>query len=307
MRQFMLSFILLLLMALGNGAISNDTFELPRHNAPVPVFKTEEVSISGQKGYRILTDRYDITVFRADDGILAGQQLEHLAAAWNLLFAELNIKTLNIKEGESASQRHRVTLYRDKQEYIARLRRFEPAIDQTNGFYSAPKKTAYFFSTETKILFHEGTHQILAEHFFHNNPPAFRNNFWAVEGMALFMETLKIEEKSYKIGDILANRLYSAKVYRFERNHHLPIRKLTAMSAADIQTNADLQQIYSQSAALTHWLMFAEKGRYRSAWFELLRLTYRDSAKPETLSELTGLSYEELDAKYAEFLETIPE
>ena len=147
----------------------------------------------------------------------------------------------------------------------------------------------------------------MAERFFHEKQPAFRNNFWVVEGIALFMETLRIENKCYKIGDILADRLYAAK-YQFEQGTHLPIQKLTAMSSVEIQSRSseDLNKIYRQSATLVHWLMFAEEGRYRKALFELLRQTYRDAATPEALSTLTGLSYEELDAQYVEFLKTIP-
>jgi len=141
---------------------------------------------------------------------------------------------------------------------------------------------------------------------FHEKQPTFRNNFWAVEGIALFMETLKIEDKYYQIGDILADRLYAAKV-QSERGYRMSIQRLTAMSAAEIQSSTEeLLPIYRQSVALTHWLMLAEEGRYRPALFELLRQTYRNEATPETLSELTGLSYAELDARYAEFLNTIP-
>ena len=283
----MCSFILLTILFLCNEAES-DTFELPRPN---------ENMVSGS--------RYNITANRQEDGQLMGKRLEHLSNALDILFAEF-MKGAKI---EPAQHRHKVILYRDKREYVTRLLHIEPDIARTNGFYHAPSKTAYFFSTEAKIVFHEGTHQILAERFFHEKIPAFRNNFWAVEGIALFMETLKIEEKRYTIGSIRADRLYSAKVYRFDQNHNLPIRRLTAMSVAEIQSssNRELQRIYSQSATLTHWLMFAERGRYREALFELLRQTYCDEAKPETLSELTGLSYEELDAKYAEFLKTIPD
>jgi len=287
MLRFTFSCILLTTLLLCNESKSN-TLVLPRQNGDV-----------------VPGSHYVLTTNRVEDGQFIGERLEHLSNAWNLLFAEL-MKDAKI---EPAQHRHRVILYRNQREYIASLWRIEPAIAQTNGFYHAPRKTAHFFSTESKILFHEGTHQILAERFFHERVPTFRNNFWAVEGIALLMETLKIEEERYKIGDILADRLYSAKVYRFEQNHHLPIRRLTAMSAAEIQSkpSRELQQIYSQSAALTHWLMFAEEGRYRGALFELLRRTYRNEATPETLSELTGLSYEELDAKYAEFLKTIPD
>ena len=286
MQQFIFSFILLLVFLLCNGA-KGDVLELPRKNGDV-----------------VAGSRYIITTTRQADGKLIGEQLEHLADALDSLFAEY-IKDAEI---EPARHRHRVILYRNQREYSANLRRIEPTIDRTNGFYHAPGKTAHFFSTETKILFHEGTHQILAERFFHEKTPTFRNNFWVTEGIALFMETLIIEEERYRIGNILADRLYSAKVYWFEQNHRLSTRQLTAMSVAQIQASAnrELQRIYSQSAALTHWLMFAEEGRYRGALFELLRRTYRNEATPDTLSELTGLSHEELDTKYAEFLKTIP-
>ena len=297
MRQF--SFFCVLLVILLCGTVRSDTLKLPR-----PVGDTIPGSLHDHD------TRYHIITVRQEDGKLLGERMEHLANVWDLLFEEFTQReqatvSPHIKI-EPAKIRHRVILYRSQREYIDNLRHIEPDIARTNGLYLAPRKTAYFFSTEAKILFHEGTHQILAERFFHEKSPTFRNNFWAVEGIALFMETLKIEDKHYKVGDILANRLYSAMVYRFEQNHHLPIRQLTAMGAAEIQLSEDLQPIYSQSATLVHWLMFAEAGRYRGALFELLRRTYCNEATPETLSELTGLSYEELDAKYVEFLKTIP-
>jgi len=295
MKQFAL--LCILLFATG------DTFELPKQNAPAMPFKTEEINTNGLKRYRILTEHYDITAARLEDGNLAGERLEHLFNVWTLLFTEF----VKEQEIEPEQRLHRVILYRNQREYIANLQRIDPSIARSNGYYSPSRKTAYFFSTEAKILFHEGTHQILAEHFLLEKPPAFRNNFWIVEGIALFMQTLKVEDTCYTIGDILADRLYSAKEYRFKQNHTLSIRSLTAMSSTEIQSRADLQKIYSQSATFTHWLMFAEKGRYRNGLFELLRRTYLDSATSETLGELTGLSYEELDKKYEEFLQTIPE
>ena len=277
--------------------------ELPRAIEQTRGIKAEEINIDGQKWYRIQTSHHDITAPQSDAGISVGERLEHLFNVCHLLCAECISQTEDVPE----QHRHQVILYRNKQEYVSHLRPVDPFADRTNGYYSAPQKTVYFFSPETKILFHEGTHQILAEHFFRGAQPAFRNNFWIAEGIALFMESLKIEENCYKIGDIRADRLYAAKVYQFERNYTMPIRKLTAMSAAEIQSSAEIQRIYSQSATLTHWLMVAEGGRFRKHLWELLHRTYRDTAKPETLSILTGLSYEELDVKYAEFLKTIPE
>ena len=302
MRRVAFHFILLTVSVLCNGARGNDFLELPRNIEQTPAFKTEEIDIGGQKRYRILTEHYEITAARSEDGTLAGEKLEHLFYVWKLLSADF----IEEVKDKPLQRRLRVVLYRDKQEYIDNLLRLDPLIDRTNGFYFAPRKTAYFFSPEAKVLFHEGTHQILVEHFFHEKVPVFRNNIWVIEGIALLMETLNIKDKSYKIGNLFDDRLYAATVYRFEQNYNLPIRKMAAMSAAEIQTSADIVKIYSQSATLVYWLMFMEEGRYRKPLFELLRQTYHDSAKPETLSKLTSLSYEELDKKYVEFLKTVP-
>ena len=297
-------FVLLSITLFGNRVADNDTLKLPKKNVLPTAFQTEEVDVNGQQRVRILTDRYNITAHGAKEGNLAGERLEHLFHVWTLLAVEF----LNELKFDPVPHHHQVVLHRDEQEYRQQIRRIEPFIRQrTNGYYSAPRKKAYFYAPESKVLFHEGTHQIFLEHFFRENKPAFRNNFWAVEGIALFMETLKIEEDCYRIGNILDDRLYAAKIYQFERNYNLPIRKLTAMSVEEIQENRNILSIYSQSAALVHWLMFAESGRYRKHLFELLRQTYLDTAKPETLSELTGLSYEELDRRYVEFLQTIPD
>jgi len=303
-KSFVTLFFFLFATLLCCEAKERNTDELPRKNAPAPLLQTDEIVMAGQKRYRILTEHYDITATRLEEGQRVAERLEHLVRVWKLLGGEL----MNETEKKPAL-RHRAILYRDKQEYTLHLYRIDPHIARTNGFYHPQSKTAFFFSPEAKVLFHEGTHQILAERFFHEKRPAFRNNFWVIEGMALFMETLKIEDEWYQIGDILANRLYSAKKYRFEQGHKLPIQKLTAMSQAEIQrqSDADLQRIYSQSATLVHWLMFAEEGRYRPALFELLRQTYHDSATAHSLSKLTGLSYEELDEKYEAFLKTVPE
>ena len=288
--------------ALGDGMENRNTYELPRKIDPEAVSSIEEIFFAGKKRVRLTTNHYEVIASLPESGILVGERLEHLSNVWNLLSAEAMMET----KSDCEQHQHQVIIFSNKKEYTFNLLHIDPFIDQTNGFYFAPMKTAYFFSPESKVLFHEGTHQIFVERFFREKKPAFRNNFWAVEGIALFMETLQVEEECYKIGNILDNRLYAAKVYQFERNYNLPIRKLAAMSAAEIKANKEIVRIYSQSAALVHWLMFAEEGRYRNPLFELLRQTYLDTATPDTLSELTGLSYEALDKIYVEFLKTIP-
>jgi len=274
--------LLFLIILLFDGTAIGNTIELPRE-------KTEQVE-----------SRYEITAPCAESGKHARERLAHLFDALQLLFGE------HLKPTGPMPDQMRVVIFRDKNEYVRELFPIESRIEMTNGLYFAPKKTMYLYAPETKVLFHEGTHQILREHFSPCQTPTFRNNFWVVEGIALFMETLRIEEEHYQLGNILADRLFSARIYQFDRDYDMPIRKLMAMGAAEVQSSEARQQIYSQSAALFHYLMFAEQGEYRKALFELLCRTYLGTATPETLSDLTGLSYEELDIKYLEFLETIP-
>ena len=154
--------ILLSISLLCGGARGSDSLELPRETEQTPTVKTEEIILGGQKRYRILTEHYDITASRHEDGTLAGEQLEHLLCVWKLLSADFIKET----ENKPAPPRHRIILYRDKQEYTDNLWRLEPSIARTNGYYSTPRKMAYFFSPEAKVMFHEGTHQILSERFF---------------------------------------------------------------------------------------------------------------------------------------------
>jgi hypothetical protein len=286
---------------LSDGTDNSFTYELPRSNDTESASSIEEFNDEGKKRFRLTTNHYEIIASQPEEANLAGERLEHLLSVWQSLAAEV----MNVTKDEP-SQHHQVIIYNNKDEYTLNLQHIDPFIDTTNGYYFAPTMTAYFFSPISKVLFHEGTHQIFVERFFPGKKPVFHNNFWVAEGIALFMETLQVEEHCYKIGNILDDRLYAAKVYQFERNYHLPIRNLTAMSAAEIQASKEMVRIYSQSAALVHWLMFAEEGRYRRSLFELLRQTYLDTAKPETLSELTGLTFEELDKNYVDFLKSIP-
>ena len=306
MKQLAFPLILLLTATLcHSNTLELPRLELPRKGESAIAIEITELAIAGQQRVRILTDRYDIIAPCTCTGTLAAERLEHLFRVWQLLAAE-HFGERPLAAPLAERTRHRVVIYRDRDEYIRNLLPIEPAIRRTNGYYSAPRRTVYFhLPLKEIVLFHEGTHQILSEHFFSEKMPMFRNNFWAVEGIALFMETLNIGEESYKVGDIMADRLFAARI-QHEQNFHMPIGRLTAMSAANIQASARITEIYRKSATLTHWLMFAEEGHHRKHLFELLRQTYANTASAETLSELTGLSFEELDRKYAEFLSTIP-
>jgi hypothetical protein len=63
---------------------------------------------------------------------------------------------------------------------------------------------------------------------------------------------------------------------------------------------------YSQGAALVHFFMHYDGGKYREALIEHLSQIYspdrRTRESPESLEDLTGVEAEELDQQYAEYI-----
>ncbi len=93
--------------------------------------------------------------------------------------------------------------FRTRDEYVATLRPMQPLIDKTIGYYSFDNHTAYFFAGEEEndgTLFHEAAHQL-----FHETRPVSRdlarkNNFWIVEAIACYMESLTVHEGYCTVG-----------------------------------------------------------------------------------------------------------
>lgn len=239
--------------------------------------------------------------------VISGE-LEALYTVWYSLFYADNTSS---EEDKAASPlKHRIQIFRNKNEYVFFLRRYDSGIARTNGFYSPQTATAFFFAEKNedfrRVLCHEVTHQLCSEIFGGKKMPEGAN-FWIIEGAALFMETFNVTKMQCSAGDITDNRLYAAKVYHFERHYRLPMEKLAALTALDIQQSKDIVKIYDKSAALFHLLMFADGGKYRPALCRLLRNVYSGKAEADSLPRSTGLSYGKLDEMYETFLKTVPD
>jgi len=75
---------------------------------------------------------------------------------------------------------------------------------------------------------------------------------------------------------------------------------------AAFQTAKEIRKNYSQGAALTHFFMHYDEGRYREALIEHLSQIYSPikavREHPESLADLTGVEDEILDGQYAEYI-----
>ena len=86
-------------------------------------------------------------------------------------------------------------------------------------------------------------------------------------------------------------------------SNYVPLAELSRLGLTDLQRRKDIARLYSQSAGLATFLVHGREGEYRPALVKLLQLIYTGRDKPNSLEQLTGRSFAELDRLYREYLE----
>ena len=276
----------------------------------------------GKDGWQVRSDNFLVT---SNDSQAAAAELaarlERLYQVWRQLFAGFSYPEREVQQlfaGErSARERHRpfrVFYHRDKNDYVAALERRQPRIAETLGIYFDDSREAHFFAGDARnvaTLNHEAVHQL-----FQETRPAARHvggdaNFWVVEGIATYFETLRehrdpVAGLYYTIGESSAGRLPAARERLLGENFYVPINELVRLGKDGLQRYPDLAKLYSQSTALAALLMDGDGGRYREPLVEYLTAVYAGRDNANSLSEATGESNAELDAAYRRYLESLP-
>lgn len=236
------------------------------------------------------------------------------------------------KSIRSYNHPHEVHYYRDKEEYVNRLKKKLPQyiitetgeripqVAITNGLYYTNDRTSYFYydaeADNDTTLYHEATHQL----FFEPTHPTKRfvpsrqhlvgqhRYFWTIEGIACYMEstTPNPDEETFTLGDVDSERFYQAR-YRFlNDSYYIPLREFSNMGMEEFKNHPHIARNYSQCAGLSHFFMEYEGGRYREAFIAHLTQLYtvqgRQANQVQSLETLTGVSYEELDRQYGEHM-----
>ncbi len=247
---------------------------------------------------RLETDHFSIATNQsAAAAVELGRLLEDLYCVWRQLF--------HPTREEGSRRKHRVVLFRDREEYIAALRPLERQIDLTLGVYLDGPETSYFFgppSESAATICHEATHQLFRE-CLGSSPAAGREgNFWAIEGVALYLESAVPGEAYWSLGGFEADRLQFARYRALNEKFHLPLAELVQLGRSDLQGHAEIRELYSESAGLAHFFMHGREGAYREAFNAYLGRVYSLRDRPDTLTTLCGAEYAELDRQYLEFL-----
>lgn len=265
-------------------------------------------------GWDIQTEHYTVrTNHSMEAGVALGAKLERLYRVWKQLFFRYfasETQIMALFDGRSRGNgprlpRHQVVFFRDRQDYNQALRAAFPTIEMSIGVYVDSTRRAYFFAGEDyddRTLFHEATHQL-----FHESRPVApdvggRSNFWIVEGIALYMESLTQEDGFHVLGGFDDLRMLAARWRLLNDDFYVPFSELTGMGREAFQTHPRVATLYSQAAGLVHFLIAYDNGRYRDALVNYLVAVYSGQDNPGTLARFTGVSYAELDGQYREFI-----
>ena len=288
----------------------------PTHKIAAAVVNLEEEKAYRTKkvpsGWEVETEHFEITTTDTQEAARAtGERLEELHLVWRQLFADYWFtqaeleRRFNGAASRMIEPNHKVLLFADKQQYVDYLKRDEPGIAVSLGYYAERPRTAYFYNDPGTVTtqFHEATHQLFHERQRRGKSAGIDDNFWVVEGIATYMESLQQGDGYYVAGGPGAYRLQFARYRALTEQFYIPLREFVAMGRAETQAAGDnLPRIYSQAAGLAHFFMDAADGKYRQAFVEYLDAVYRDKADATTLERLTGQRYEELDRQYLKFL-----
>ena len=205
----------------------------------------------------------------------------------------------------AATARLDVVYFRDKEQYCEALKPSVPEIGISTGLYVAENRIAYFFAgseDSERTMYHEATHQLFWQSRRVGRDVGCKANCWLLEGIAMYMETLRRQRDCFVLGGLDDARLEAARYHLEKKDFYVPFEKLVRMGVRDVQGHPEITKLYSQVAAMTSFLMHYGNGRYRDALVGCLAAVYDGSQDPDLLARTTGSSYSELDKQYKEYM-----
>ena len=142
-------------------------------------------------------------------------------------------------------------------------------IEISIGMYHDQTRQAYFFAgkdSDDRTLYHEATHQL-----FHESRPVApdvgrRANFWIVEGIAMYMESLRQEDGYYVLGGFDDERLNAAQFRLLRDKFYVPLQEFVGYGMEKIQKDPRIGTLYSQAAGLTHFLVYYDGAAIAMRW-----------------------------------------
>jgi hypothetical protein len=266
-------------------------------------------------GWVVETEHYSIRTNHGIEAAVAlGSKLEDLYRLWEQMFIRYyasEADVIALFDGRARVQRaapvqHKVIYFRDRADYDRTLQPVMPNIGISVGMYFDATQTAYFFAgkdSEDRTIYHEATHQLFHESRKVSRTVGRNGNFWVVEGIAMYMESLKKEDGYYVLGGFDDQRMVAARYRLLNDNFYVPLRQLIGYNLEKMQNDPEIAKLYSQSAGLTNFLIHYGRGRYRDDLVSYLIAVYTGRDGPDTLEKLAETEYGELDKQYRRYME----
>ncbi len=265
--------------------------------------------------WRLETPHFAIvTNHSAKEALELGNQLEDLHVLWRQVFfrywssGEALAARLAGRDEPLARPRPKmsVVLVRNRAEYVAHLAASVPQAEKTVGIYLNQQRRSFFFAGDTSVYptwYHEATHQLFQESLPDTiEQPGEERNFWAIEGAALYMESLAKHDGFWTLGGIEANRLQYARYRALSGDFLLPLAELSALGREKVQASPDIAKLYAQAAGTAQFLIDGESSAHREAFVDLLAAVYRGTDLLDMLPKAAGVPWGKLDEQYRSFL-----
>ena len=276
----------------------------------MPAAEEAQLRADLERGWRVESTHYVVTTNHSlEEGVRLSRQLERLHDIWRQVFISFTDDAARLRRRFAGraprGKQHNVVYFRDRDQYNLALRPAQPKIDITLGIYLDRTRTAYFFAGEDQdpgTIYHEATHQLFQESRPVVHDVGARDNFWVVEGVACYMESLEDRGGYVTLGGPNAGRVPAARHRLVVDGFYVPLSELVQLGMTTLQADERLPRIYSQSAGLADFLMHDQRGRYRRALVEYLVGVYSGRAGAGTLAQRTGTDYDTLDRQYEAFI-----
>ncbi len=262
---------------------------------------------------RVTTAHYTIwSNASRQDGAQLAYELERLWAVWRQICFPWWAQPQQLQAAWSgrrvlprSRRRYQVVLFGSQQEYVHWLKQIEPQAERTRGYYHAASRTAYFYTSDPPprtTWRHEGAHQLFQEQPWTSERPGERLAAWAVEGAAMFFESLQPCGPYVTLGGLETERLQYARYRRLKEDYFVPLDQFESLGRRQLQARSDLAAVYSQAAGIAQMLLADPDPVVRRRMLDYLREVYAPSGHPASLARRLQVSDDTLAAMYVRFL-----
>lgn len=233
-------------------------------------------------------------------------QLEQTFVLWTQVFYAAWAEPGKLSEGLTGDtlrainfprnrDKFRVVLLKDRESYLKLLGASEEAVGASVGYYwPAGKQSIFYAGEELQLtLTHELTHQFFAESARQLNAKGAAvgesGDYWIVEGIAMYMESLTRRDNHWTVGGWESARLQTARYRGVRDGFWIPMERLSGSTLEGWKADSRISLLYSHAAGLTHALMDNElRSATRAATIKAIGELYAGERVGESLLQQFG-------------------